>query len=469
MSSLGTYLEYIGHNGIRVPRGHWTNKENHKKFMDWLRKKEGYNTMEDLYKINIKVIIKNGGRGLLATYYNDSITYLMSKMYPDYNWLLFRFSSKVPKDHWDNIENQKQFMDWLRKKEGYNTMEDLYKINTKVIRKYGGGGLLGQYYNDSFTKLLKALYPNYNWFEWKFYNVKRGFWKNKENHKKYIEWLKQELGYTNMEDLYKMTCADIENNYGGGLIQLHYNYSPIAFVTSMYPNYNWIMWKFRGGVPQRYWQSKENCLKYIEWLKQELGYTNMEDLYKMSRRDFQKNYGEGMFCSFEHSFIKMATELYPNYNWDISKFNSNKTEAIIHRFLVNNKSNIDIKKFVSQYKPDWSKNPDTGRYLPYDFCIELVNDKKIIIECDGVQHYTENSHFHRNDWTLEKQQDRDIFKMNKALENDVSVIRIEAADVYNDRINWEKELTDAINEIKNDNEVSIKLLGCLKNKVCWRF
>ena len=30
MSSLGTYLEYIGHNGIRVPRGHWTNKENHK-------------------------------------------------------------------------------------------------------------------------------------------------------------------------------------------------------------------------------------------------------------------------------------------------------------------------------------------------------------------------------------------------------------------------------------------------------
>ena len=42
MSSLGTYLEYIGLKGVRVPRGHWKNKENHKKFIDWLRKKEGY-------------------------------------------------------------------------------------------------------------------------------------------------------------------------------------------------------------------------------------------------------------------------------------------------------------------------------------------------------------------------------------------------------------------------------------------
>ena len=136
--------------------------------------------------------------------------------------------------------------------------------------------------------------------------------------------------------------------------------------------------------------------------------------------------------------------------------------------LLNNISNLGITndKF-DQYKPDWCINPDTNRYLPYDFYIELVNGKKIIIECDGEQHYTQNSHFHRNDRTLEKQQDRDIYKMNKALENDVSMIRIHQEEVWNDTIDWKKEVTDAINEIKNENKVTIKLLGCLKDKIPW--
>ena len=40
-----------------------------------------------------------------------------------------------------------------------------------------------------------------------------------------------------------------------------------------------------------------------------------------------------------------------------------------------------------------------------------------------------------------------------------------------DRIDWEKELIDAINEIKNSNEIKVKLLGCLKekDKVCLDF
>ena len=147
----------------------------------------------------------------------------------------------------------------------------------------------------------------------------------------------------------------------------------------------------------------------------------------------------------------------------------NKTEGVVLDFLLNNKSNFEIK---TQYKPDWCKNPDTGKHLPYDFYIELSNGKKIIIECDGIQHYEENSHFHRNGWTLEKQQDRDIFKMNKANENDVSIIRVYQPDVWYDRINWEKEITDAINEIKNEDEASVKVIGCLKkdtDKLCWEF
>ena len=49
-----TYLEYIGHDGKRVPPGHWKNIENHKKYIEWLKQKLGYTT----WKIGIKLLVR---------------------------------------------------------------------------------------------------------------------------------------------------------------------------------------------------------------------------------------------------------------------------------------------------------------------------------------------------------------------------------------------------------------------------
>jgi very-short-patch-repair endonuclease/endogenous inhibitor of DNA gyrase (YacG/DUF329 family) len=140
----------------------------------------------------------------------------------------------------------------------------------------------------------------------------------------------------------------------------------------------------------------------------------------------------------------------------------NKTEGILYEFLKKNNSNLEMKKIIQQYNASWYKEN-----YRYDFYIELENGKKIIIECDGEQHYIHNNYFHRDDWSFEKQQGRDIYKMNKALENGVSMIRIHQEEVYKNTIDWKNEITDAINDIKNENEDSIKLLGCLKDKIYW--
>ena len=326
---------------------------------------------------------------------------------------------------------------------------------------------MSHYYNGSPIKFVTSIYPNYNWVIWKFPMVPNGYWQKKENQKEYMEWLKLELGYTTPEDWYKISKKVLQNNYGGGILK-HYNNSPIKLITSIYPNYNWVIWKFTS-VPNDYWKDIKHRKEYMDWLGKELGYTTMDDWYKISRKDIENNYGSGLLVSYYNSSpIKLVTSIYPNYEWDKSKFINNKTEGMILRFLLNNISNLGITndKF-DQYIPDWCINPDTNRHLPYDFYIELVNGKKIIIECDGEQHYTQNSHFHRNGRTLEKQEDRDIYKMQKALDNNCSIIRVHQEEVYNDTIDWKKELTDAINEIKNENDTSIKLLGCLKDKICW--
>ena len=67
-----------------------------------------------------------------------------------------------------------------------------------------------------------------------------------------------------MDDWYKISTKDIFNNNGRGLLK-YYNLSCIKLVTSMYPDYNWIVWKFNF-VTNNYWQNKENQKKYIEWL-----------------------------------------------------------------------------------------------------------------------------------------------------------------------------------------------------------
>ena len=462
---------YPNHNWLiwkfkGVPKGTWNNKEFQKEYMEWLGKELGYTTMDHWYKINCEDLFKHYGSTLLSNYYKNSPVKLVTSIYPNYNWLIWKFEV-VPIGTWKKKKFQKEYMEWLGKELGYTTMEHWYKITTNDIKQNYGSSLFHDY---TIIKLVTSIYPNHNWLIWKFKVVPN--WKKKKFQKEYMEWLGKELGYTTMEHWYKITINDINQNYGSGLLSNYYNTSPIKLVTSIYPNHYWLVWKFQK-VGNNVWKNKKIQKEYMEWLGKELGYTTMVDWYKINQKDIYKNYGAGLLTKhYNGSPIKLVTSIYPNYEWEISKFNYNKTERIIFDFLLNNKSNIEIKKIKLQYKPDWSKNPDTGRHLPYDFYIELSNGKKIIIECDGIQHYEENSHFHRNGWTLEKQQDRDIFKMNKANENDVSIIRVYQPDVWYDRINWEKEITDAINEIKNEDEASVKVIGCLKkdtDKLCWEF
>jgi len=75
-----------------------------------------------------------------------------------------------------------------------------------------------------------------------------------------------------------------------------------------------------------------------------------------------------------------------------------------------------------QFKAQWCKRKQC---LPFDFVIE---DKKIIIELDGEQHYKQVAN-----WTApEIQQEVDAYKMKMANENGYSVIRVLQQSVMTD-------------------------------------
>lgn len=438
--------ELYNKNG-NIKKNAWKNKDNHTKYAILLGNILGYTKPEDWYNITHKNIKNNKGAGLLISYYKDSpILFVLSVVkiiYPHYEWLEWKFN-KTRNHFWDDKENQKIYINWLFEELGYEKTEDWYNIDVDVMRNNYGGGLLGNY-SSSHINILKSLYPEYDWLEWKFKYTSNNYWKSVDNQKKYMDWLINTLGYTNKEQWYTITSIIIDNNEGGSLLN-EYNGSPIQLLNALYPEYEWLDWKFKH-TSNNYWKNKLNRKKYAEWLGKILGYTEPKDWYNISYYIIINNHGGGLLAEYYNdSPIKFLVDIFPEYNWDKNKFCKNKTEALLY--------NIIKEKFptiILQFKQDWCKKIF---YLPFDFCIP---EYKIIIELDGPQHFRQISN-----WSSpEEQFDNDKYKEKCANDNGYLIIRILQEDVLNDIYNWEGELYDSIEKIKNGYNKNIYLC---KNK-----
>jgi very-short-patch-repair endonuclease len=130
----------------------------------------------------------------------------------------------------------------------------------------------------------------------------------------------------------------------------------------------------------------------------------------------------------------------------------NKSEKLVYEKL---KEIYPELKF--QFRAEWCRNEyKKNNYLPFDF---LLEDNKIIIELDGMQHFTQIGK-----WTNpEDTRVRDKYKMQKANENGFSIIRILQEDIYRKKYNWLIELTYNIEKITNDKKVQ-NIFMCKNNE-----
>jgi hypothetical protein len=142
---------------------------------------------------------------------------LVTTMYPDHDWLPWKFA-RCPDGYWNDMKNQKQFMDWASKELKIHEMNDWYKVSYKVtlplilklkiqdLCDIGGGSLLNSKYNASPLQLLSDIYPEYNWLPWKFaVRCPRNFWESVENQRKFMDWAGKQLNVKEMSDWYKVS------------------------------------------------------------------------------------------------------------------------------------------------------------------------------------------------------------------------------------------------------------------------
>jgi hypothetical protein len=412
-----------------IPSNYWENENNRNEYKFWVFEKLNILNEEDCYKLNRKIIEKNNGYGFMR-YYGNLENFLID-IYPDYKWIPWKFS-RVPNNFWNSLENRKSYTDWLFEELKYKNQEDWYKINCQDFHNNYGAGMLYLFYNNSATNCIINLYKDLNLLPWKF-NCEKGYWDKVENQKEYMDWLYKELKYETMEDWYKLKQEDLRNNNGHGLLGKQNKEESFLpnLLNKIYPDYNFLQWKFISVGPN-FWRNIENQKEYMNWLYKELKYEIMEDWYKLSQYDIKNNHGSGLLYIYV-SLSKLIINIYPEYNWDESKFKNLKGETICNNFLEEN-----YKDIIWGFYTNWCKNEKTDRHFPFDFCIE---EYKNIIEIDGEQHFEEIKQWKNNP---KENRERDKYKMECANKNGYTIIRILWEDIYEDKNDWKEKLKEAI-------------------------
>ena len=81
---------------------------------------------------------------------------LIANVYPQHNWMPWKFK-RVTKGFWEDLSNQRLFMDYIGKQLEVKTFQDWYSVKVIDVLKKGGRSLLDRYERKSFQSFGKHI------------------------------------------------------------------------------------------------------------------------------------------------------------------------------------------------------------------------------------------------------------------------------------------------------------------------
>lgn len=224
----------------------------------------------------------------------------------------------VPAGYWSYLENQKRYLLWLGQRLGFKQLDDYYRLITDHFKHNRGSSVLLHCWGGSAVRAVMETFPNHDWKEWRFVSCPRRFWNDRKNHRRYMEWLGEQIGVQELDDWYGVTNQDFRRAKGGAFL-LRYNSTVSAAVVACFPQHKWCEWKFRK-TPKGFWAKRENRVRYLKWLGTQLGFRRMADWYGLTRNDFEKHHGNQLIKYYHGSPLAAVLECFPEKNWEEWKF-----------------------------------------------------------------------------------------------------------------------------------------------------
>lgn len=189
--------------------------------------------MEGWYRVTEEQVREHGGQ-VLERHYSKSLSKALEVIYPEHEWLGWKFP-KRHRGYWNDVTKHKKFFLWLKDELGLEGLEGFYSLTAQDIAKHGGSGLLEKYHCSS-VRALAHIFPDHNWHHWKFARVPQGFWVKEASQRAFLRWLAKKANIKDLNDWYRVSTTDLRRlapsliTYSGGLGRM---------LPKAYPHHKW--------------------------------------------------------------------------------------------------------------------------------------------------------------------------------------------------------------------------------------
>jgi len=156
------------------------------------------------------------------------------------------------------------------------------RLNYPLFVKFGLARFLWVFFNNSSFRAINCAYPN-EFLPWQMTKTPMGYWTSKAGRRRAIKALSivlEQSGYES-KDYPKLLNEDFFVEFGLGYALRHFfNASPYAYLNAVFPG-RYHPWEM-AVTPKRFFDSKENVIKAVKWLVEEvLGY----DMPNLTKKD----------------------------------------------------------------------------------------------------------------------------------------------------------------------------------------
>ena len=346
--------------------------------------------------------------------YSNSPSKMLQIVYPKHDWKPWMFHN-APMRYWNVEENQRDFLDRLGEKLGFNDKSDWYRATKEDFSYHGGASLLAKY--GKFSNVLRSVYHDHRWDVYKFEKIPDGYWDSLDNRKSFMRDVYTELEFTGMDDWYKITQRDIRDRGGSRLLNHYYGNSPSKLLLDIYPDHQWKVWRFQK-VPRGYWnrlESIKDWVEFMDWLSTKLEIRYLSDWYRVSLEQIQRVIPLATFDN--NPLDKVLQEVYPKHPWDSSKLRSkgNNRKAAQRILAVKVEALFPDSEVKENYCGPLQR--DSSRKLELDL---FLPKEKLAFEYQGEQHYHDIFALgHR--W---RQQQKDTEKREICSSNGITLIEV---------------------------------------------
>jgi len=159
---------------------------------------------------------------------------LLPSKFPNHSWIPWKFKHLT--EAWlRKVQRHVLYLDWLLTHLRHEIPQHLYSISILDISSNYGTSLLKHHYGNSLEKFVTGLNPEFDWIEWMFKGTRK--WEDLENHKRYFDWLGEELSFTKPSHWQALSYADMIRLNGLSLVEKYYNGCVNEFIFSHLDNY----------------------------------------------------------------------------------------------------------------------------------------------------------------------------------------------------------------------------------------